>query len=107
MTDIPTRACRCSHRVRGPRTAVSPHILRKETVGGGLLLLATVIALVWANTPLADSYFTLLDTEIGPAALHLNLTLAAVGRRRVVGDLLLRRRAGTETGIRRRRPTGP
>ena len=52
------------------------HVLRKETVGGGLLLLATVIALVWANAPISDSYFTLLGTEIGPAALHLNLTVA-------------------------------
>jgi Na+/H+ antiporter 1 len=48
--------------------------LRKETVGGGLLLLANVIALVWANTSFSDSYFTLLATEIGPAPMHLNLT---------------------------------
>src|SRR6478609_4178808 len=52
------------------------HVLRKETVGGGLLLLATVVALVWANTAFSDSYFTLLGTEIGPASLHLNLTVA-------------------------------
>ena len=51
-------------------------VLRKETVGGALLLLATVIAMVWANSPWSDSYFQLLDTEVGPAALHLNLTLA-------------------------------
>ena len=50
-------------------------ILRKETVGGALLLLATVVALVWANTPSSDSYFALRDTEVGPAALHLNLTV--------------------------------
>ena len=52
------------------------HVLRKETVGGGLLLLATVVALVWANTAFSDSYFTLLATEIGPASLHANLTVA-------------------------------
>ena len=51
------------------------HILRKETVGGALLLVATVIALIWANTPLSDSYFRLLDIEIGPAAMYLNLTI--------------------------------
>ena len=50
-------------------------ILRKETVGGALLLLATIVALVWANTPVSESYFRLLDTEIGPAAVHLNLTV--------------------------------
>ena len=52
------------------------HVLRKETVGGALLLLATVIALIWANTPLSVSYFQLLQLEIGPSALHLNLTVA-------------------------------
>src|SRR6478736_9260729 len=51
-------------------------VLRKETVGGALLLLATVIAMVWANSPWSDSYFQMLDTEVGPAALHLNLTLS-------------------------------
>jgi len=52
-------------------------VLRKETVGGGLLLVGTVIALIWANSAWSDSYFQLLDTEIGPAALHLNLTVEA------------------------------
>ena len=33
-------------------------VLRKETVGGALLLLATVIALIWANTALSDSYLS-------------------------------------------------
>jgi Na+:H+ antiporter, NhaA family len=52
-------------------------VLRKEAVGGALLLVATVIALLWANSPLSAGYFDLLDTEIGPAALHLNLTVEA------------------------------
>jgi NhaA family Na+:H+ antiporter len=50
-------------------------VLRKETVGGALLLVATVFALVWANI-WTESYFHLLDVEVGPAALHLDLTLA-------------------------------
>jgi Na+:H+ antiporter, NhaA family len=50
-------------------------ILRKETVGGALLLVATVAALAWANSPWADSYAALRDTRVGPAALHLDLTL--------------------------------
>jgi len=50
-------------------------ILRSETVGGALLLAATVIALIWANSPLAESYFSLRDFKIGPEALHLNLSL--------------------------------
>jgi NhaA family Na+:H+ antiporter len=50
-------------------------VLRKETVGGVLLLAGTVVALVWANTPWSAAYETLRDTRIGPAALHLDLTL--------------------------------
>lgn len=50
-------------------------ILRRETVGGALLLIATVIALVWANTGWSDAYASLRDTRIGPAALHLDLTI--------------------------------
>lgn len=40
-------------------------ILRTETVGGALLLIATVIALLWANSPAADAYFALRDFTIG------------------------------------------
>ncbi|WP_199423177.1 Na+/H+ antiporter NhaA [Actinotalea solisilvae] len=50
-------------------------ILRKETVGGALLLVATVAALVWANSPAADSYAALRDLRVGPASLHLDLSL--------------------------------
>jgi NhaA family Na+:H+ antiporter len=50
-------------------------VLRKETVGGALLLVATVIALVWANSPAADSYTALRAVTVGPAALHLDLSL--------------------------------
>lgn len=50
-------------------------ILRKETVGGALLLVATVAALVWANSPAASSYTALRDLEVGPEALHLHLSL--------------------------------
>ncbi|WP_327162883.1 Na+/H+ antiporter NhaA [Streptomyces zaomyceticus] len=49
--------------------------LRTETVGGVLLLLASVIALIWANTPLSDSYETVSDFHIGPAALGLDLSI--------------------------------
>ena len=40
-------------------------------------------------------------------ALHLDLTLGDVGRRRAAGDLLLRRRAGAQARVRRRRPARP
>lgn len=54
-------------------------ILRTETVGGVILLVAAGAALIWANSPWAPSYFALRDLEIGaePLGLHLNLTLGA------------------------------
>ncbi len=39
-------------------------ILRKETVGGVLLLIATVIAVTLANSAAADGYFALRDTYV-------------------------------------------
>jgi Na+:H+ antiporter, NhaA family len=50
-------------------------ILRSETVGGALLLAAAALALAWANSPWSAAYETLRDTPVGPASLHLDLTL--------------------------------
>ncbi|ABY24698.1 Na+/H+ antiporter [Renibacterium salmoninarum ATCC 33209] len=54
-------------------------ILRKETVGGALLLAATIAALIWANSPGSESYFALRDAKIGfnPFGLKLDLSLGA------------------------------
>src|SRR3954465_15740413 len=96
-------------------------ILRKETVGGVLLLAGTVVALVWANSPWAESYVALRDTTVGPAALHLDLSLGtwaadgllavfffvAGGRRRGAGVLLLRGRGGAQARVRRGGPARP
>lgn len=49
--------------------------LRDETVGGVILLVAAAIALIWANSPWASAYENLVNFEVGPEALHLNLTL--------------------------------
>ena len=49
--------------------------LRTETVGGALSLGAAVVALAWANTPWHDAYTSLRDAVVGPAALHLDLTV--------------------------------
>src|SRR4051812_15689964 len=51
-------------------------VLRKETVGGALLVAAAAVALVWANSPFADSYDSLREVRVGPSALHLDLDLA-------------------------------
>ncbi|WP_409328628.1 Na+/H+ antiporter NhaA [Trujillonella humicola] len=58
-----------------PETQRIAQVLRKETVGGVLLLVAALIALVWANSPWSAAYETLRDTRVGPHALHLDLTL--------------------------------
>ena len=51
-------------------------ILRKETVGGILLVVAALVAIIWANSPAADSYFALRDYEIGYEPWHLRLSLS-------------------------------
>lgn len=48
-------------------------LLRQETVGGVLLLFATALALLAANS--GPEYERLRDTVVGPAALHLDLTI--------------------------------
>jgi NhaA family Na+:H+ antiporter len=50
-------------------------VLRAETTGGLLLLVGALIALVWANSPWSGAYDALRDLSIGPAALHLHLSL--------------------------------
>ena len=51
-------------------------ILRTETTGGLLLLGAAVIALGWANSPWSGAYHAMSSFRLGPAAWHLDLTLA-------------------------------
>ena len=51
--------------------------LKQDTVGGGLLLGATVLALILANSPAAGFYETLRDFTFGPEALHLNLSVGS------------------------------
>ena len=50
-------------------------LLRQETTGGILLILAALVALIWANSPGSASYFALRDFTVGPEALHLDLSL--------------------------------
>jgi NhaA family Na+:H+ antiporter len=50
-------------------------VLRMETFGGALLIAAALAAMLWANSPWADTYEAVRDTRIGPQALHLDLTL--------------------------------
>ena len=49
--------------------------LTDEVTGGILLLIAAILALAWANSPWSDGYHALVGTVVGPAELHLDLTL--------------------------------
>jgi len=51
-------------------------ILRKETIGGILLLAGAVVALVWANSPWSDAYEAVRAFTFGPHWLHLHLSVA-------------------------------
>lgn len=48
-------------------------VLRRETSGGVLLMAAAAVALVWANSPLADAYDAVRTTTVGVAGLELDL----------------------------------
>ncbi|WP_053656302.1 Na+/H+ antiporter NhaA [Streptomyces sp. MMG1121] len=64
-------------RLSLPERAFVADALRTETVGGVLLLLAAVAALVWANIPaLHHSYEAVSHFHMGPEALGLNLSVA-------------------------------
>src|SRR5687768_5592661 len=49
--------------------------LRSDLVSGLLLIGAALVALLWANSPLADSYEAMRSFAFGPAELHLRLTV--------------------------------
>ncbi|WP_432054547.1 Na+/H+ antiporter NhaA [Streptomyces sp. bgisy022] len=64
-------------RLSLPERTFITDALRTETVGGVLLLLAAVAALIWANVPaLSDSYTSVSDFHFGPEALGLDLSVA-------------------------------
>ena len=50
-------------------------VLRRETVGGAFLLVATVLAMVLANSPWSGAYEAVRDARLGPASLDLDLTV--------------------------------
>ncbi|MDJ0340407.1 Na+/H+ antiporter NhaA [Streptomyces sp. H10-C2] len=62
-------------RLSLPERTFVADALRAETVGGVLLLIAAVVALIWANTPLHESYETVREFHFGPASPGLNLSV--------------------------------
>lgn len=73
--DAPNPTPKLLGRLSLPERTYLTDALRTETVGGVLLLAAAVAALVWANTPLNDSYSAVRDFHVGPAALGLDLSI--------------------------------
>jgi len=59
-----------------PEASRIADILRRETLGGVLLLVATLVAIVWANSPWSSAYESLQSYHLGPDGLHLRLTVA-------------------------------
>src|SRR5690348_11965072 len=60
---------------RPARAAEFARYLRTETTGGIILLAATAVALIWANSPAGDVYRAVRDFHVGPEFLHLNLSI--------------------------------
>ncbi|MBG0853510.1 Na+/H+ antiporter NhaA [Streptomyces spinoverrucosus] len=74
---MPRPARKAFARLSLPERTFVADALRTETVGGVLLLVAAVVALIWANIPaLRDSYESVSHFHIGPAALGLDLSIA-------------------------------
>ncbi|WP_441245173.1 Na+/H+ antiporter NhaA [Kitasatospora sp. McL0602] len=74
-TPPPTERRQFLGRLSLPERTYITNALRTETVGGVLLLVAAVVALVWANV-WPHAYDSVLDWTVGPSApLHLDLSL--------------------------------
>ncbi|MFR0358412.1 Na+/H+ antiporter NhaA [Streptomyces sediminimaris] len=73
----PTPARKVLGRLSLPERTFVADALRTETVGGVLLLVAAVTALIWANIPaLHGGYESVSHFHFGPGALGLNLSVA-------------------------------
>lgn len=72
----PSPARKVFGRLSLPERTFVADALRTETVGGVLLLLAAIAALIWANIPaLHDSYERVGDFHFGPETLGLHLSI--------------------------------
>ena len=82
---MPANASPASPQEPGSPSSSAPHelwrgvseTLRTDAVGGALLLGATLIALVLANTPAAALYTAVRDYTLGPERLHLHLSVGS------------------------------
>ncbi len=63
-----------------PRAFVRPALqfMGTEAAGGIVLMMATILALLWANSPWGESYFTFWET-------HLEISIGDAGH---LGDIV-------------------
>lgn len=47
------------------------HFFESPTAGGIILILASLVGVIWANTSMGDMYFHLLHTKVGPLKVEL------------------------------------
>jgi len=71
----PSRRSVLLGRIPLPERNFLADALRTETTGGVLLLASAVTALIWANSPLHDSYRSTVGHHLGPSALQLDLSV--------------------------------
>lgn len=70
----PARARRAFHRLSLAEASTVTDVLRRETIGGVLLVAASVVAVAWANSPWAGSYDAMRTSVVGvPGLLELEL----------------------------------
>ena len=50
-------------------------LLRADLVGGVIVMIAALLGFIAANSPLADAYFGLRETKLGPESLGLDLSI--------------------------------
>ncbi|MCS6799852.1 MAG: Na+/H+ antiporter NhaA [Myxococcota bacterium] len=62
------------HRIRALLVRPFERFFRTEALGGTVLVLATIAALLWANSPWADSYRALWSTELTIGTPRFGLT---------------------------------
>jgi Na+:H+ antiporter, NhaA family len=75
-TDAPAPTRKVFGRLSLPERSFVAEALRTETVGGVILLVAAITALIWANIPaLRDGYESVGHFHLGPEALGLHLSI--------------------------------
>lgn len=53
-----------------------PHFLANDKTAGLILIAAAAFAILWANSPMRETYFAISEYHVGPASLGLNMSIA-------------------------------